>query len=150
MLAWDIVSQLWKFIHSLNSLKITEHPWIREDGDASDEPMDITVIARMRQFTATNKLKKVALKVTDICQFILIYLLDGHLFSCLIVKLIYALYQVIAEDLSEEEIIGLKEIFKSMDTDCSGTITFDELKAGLSKWGSKLSDSEVRQLMESV
>ncbi|KAG5020819.1 hypothetical protein JHK87_016674 [Glycine soja] len=30
---------------------------------------------------------------------------------------------VIAENLSEEEIIGLKEMFKSMDTDNSGTIT---------------------------
>jgi len=58
--------------------------------------------------------------------------------------------QVIAENLSEEEIIGLKEMFKSMDTDNSGTITFEELKAGLPKLGSKLSESEVRQLMEAV
>ncbi|KHN28462.1 Calcium-dependent protein kinase isoform 2 [Glycine soja] len=39
-------------------------------------------------------------------------------------------------------------MFKSMDTDNSGTITFEELKAGLPKLGSKLSESEVRQLME--
>lgn len=58
--------------------------------------------------------------------------------------------QVIAENLSEEEIIGLKEMFKSMDTDNSGTITFEELKAGLPKLGTKLSESEVRQLMEAV
>jgi len=37
-----------------------------------------------------------------------------------------------------------------MDTDNSGTITFEELKAGLPKLGSKLSESEVRQLMEAV
>ncbi|KAG5135483.1 hypothetical protein JHK82_020214 [Glycine max] len=58
--------------------------------------------------------------------------------------------EVIAENLSEEEIIGLKEMFKSMDTDNSGTITFEELKAGLPKLGSKLSESEVRQLMEAA
>jgi calcium-dependent protein kinase len=58
--------------------------------------------------------------------------------------------QVIAENLSEEEIIGLKEMFKSMDTDNSGTITFEELKAGLPKLGTKISESEVRQLMEAV
>jgi len=59
-------------------------------------------------------------------------------------------FQVIAENLSEEEIVGLKEMFKSMDTDNSGTITFEELKAGLPKLGTKLSESEVRQLMEAV
>jgi len=58
--------------------------------------------------------------------------------------------QVIAENLSEEEIMGLKEMFKSMDTDNNGTITFEELKAGLPKLGTKLSESEVRQLMEAV
>ena len=58
--------------------------------------------------------------------------------------------QVIAENLSEEEIMGLKEMFKSMDTDNSGTITYEELKAGLPKLGTKLSESEVKQLMEAV
>jgi hypothetical protein len=58
--------------------------------------------------------------------------------------------QVIAENLSEEEIMGLKEMFKSMDTDNNGTITFEELKAGLPKLGTKLSESEVRQLMDAV
>lgn len=59
-------------------------------------------------------------------------------------------FQVIAENLSEEEIMGLKEMFKSMDTDNSGTITYEELKAGLPKLGTKISESEVRQLMEAV
>jgi Ca2+-binding EF-hand superfamily protein len=37
-----------------------------------------------------------------------------------------------------------------MDTDNSGTITFEELKAGLAKQGANLVESEVRQLMEAV
>lgn len=41
-------------------------------------------------------------------------------------------------------------MFKSMDTDNSGTITFEELKAGLPKLGTKISESEARQLMEAV
>lgn len=41
-------------------------------------------------------------------------------------------------------------MFKSIDTDNSGTVTFEELKAGLPKLGTKLSESEVRQLMEAV
>ncbi|KAI4326874.1 hypothetical protein L6164_019399 [Bauhinia variegata] len=103
----------------LSAVEVLNHPWVREDGDASDKPLDIAVLTRMKQFRAMNKLKKVALKV-------------------------------IAENLSEEEIIGLKEMFKSMDTDNSGTITFEELKAGLPKLGTKLSESEVRQLMEAA
>ena len=58
--------------------------------------------------------------------------------------------QVIAESLSEEEIAGLKEMFKAMDTDNSGAITFDELKAGLRKYGSTLKDTEIRDLMDAV
>ncbi|KAL0285899.1 UNVERIFIED_CONTAM: Calcium-dependent protein kinase [Sesamum angustifolium] len=57
---------------------------------------------------------------------------------------------MIAENLSEEEIIGLKEMFKSLDTDNSGTITHEELKAALPKMGTKFSESEVRQLIEAA
>ncbi|CAN1743652.1 Calcium-dependent protein kinase 1 [Linum perenne] len=103
----------------LSAAEVLNHPWMREDGDASDKPLDIAVLSRMKQFRAMNKLKKVALKV-------------------------------IAESLSEEEIMGLKEMFKSMDTDNSGTITYEELKAGLPKLGTKLSESEVRQIMEAA
>ncbi|KAK3008508.1 hypothetical protein RJ639_013216 [Escallonia herrerae] len=98
---------------------VLEHPWLKEDGKASDKPIDSAVLIRMKQFRAMNKLKKLALKV-------------------------------IAENLSEEEIKGLKQMFNNMDTDRSGTITYDELKTGLSKLGSKLSESEIQQLMEAA
>lgn len=57
---------------------------------------------------------------------------------------------MIAENLSEEEIKGLKQMFKNMDTDGSGTITFDELRSGLHRLGSKLTESEIKQLMDAV
>lgn len=60
------------------------------------------------------------------------------------------LLKVIAENLSTEEIKGLKQMFKNMDTDHSGTITYEELKNGLSRLGSKLTESEVKQLMDAV
>lgn len=41
-------------------------------------------------------------------------------------------------------------MFENMDTDRSGTITFEELKTGLSKLGSKLAEAEIQQLMEAV
>ncbi|GFZ10483.1 calcium-dependent protein kinase 29 [Actinidia rufa] len=54
------------------------------------------------------------------------------------------------ENLSEGEIQGLKQTFNSMDTDGSGTITLEELKVGLHKLGSKLTESEIEALMEAA
>ncbi|XP_010278695.1 PREDICTED: calcium-dependent protein kinase 2-like [Nelumbo nucifera] len=103
----------------ITSAQVLEHPWIKEDGEASDKPIDSAVLFRMKQFRAMNKLKKLALKV-------------------------------IAENLSAEEIKGLKAMFTNMDTDKSGTITYEELKTGLARLGSKLSEAEVKQLMEAA
>ncbi|KAK6143322.1 hypothetical protein DH2020_023670 [Rehmannia glutinosa] len=95
------------------------HPWICENGVAPDRALDPAVLSRLKQFSAMNKLKKMALRV-------------------------------IAESLSEEEIAGLREMFMAMDTDNSGAITFDELKAGLRKYGSTLKDTEIRDLMDAA
>lgn len=100
-------------------MKWLDHPWIKEDGEAPDTPLDNAVLDRLKQFRAMNKFKKVALRVIAGC-------------------------------LSEEEIMGLKDMFRTMDTDGSGTITLEELKQGLSKQGTKLSEYEVKQLMEAV
>ena len=64
--------------------------------------------------------------------------------------IIVYLMQVIAESLSEEEIAGLKEMFKMMDADNSGHITVEELKNGLEKVGANLKDSEINGLMQAV
>ncbi|OWM86338.1 calcium-dependent protein kinase 2-like [Punica granatum] len=58
--------------------------------------------------------------------------------------------KVIAESLTEEDIKGLKAMFTNMDTDKSGTITYDELKSGLARLGSRLSETEVKQLMDAA
>ncbi|KAI3884237.1 hypothetical protein MKW92_044334 [Papaver armeniacum] len=103
----------------ITAAEVLEHPWMREGGEASDQPINSAVLKRMKQFRAMNKLKKLALKV-------------------------------IAENLSEEDIKGLKQMFKNIDTDESGTITYEELKTGLAKLGSKLSEIEVKQLMDAA
>ncbi|KAK4258435.1 hypothetical protein QN277_004887 [Acacia crassicarpa] len=103
----------------LTAHEVLCHPWICENGVAPDRALDPAVLSRLKQFSAMNKLKKMALRV-------------------------------IAESLSEEEIAGLKEMFKAMDTDNSGAITFDELKAGLRRYGSTLKDTEIRDLMEAA
>lgn len=58
--------------------------------------------------------------------------------------------QVIAESMSEEEIAGLREMFKMIDTDNSGHITFEELKAGLERVGANLNESQIYNLMNAV
>ncbi|XP_057963614.1 calcium-dependent protein kinase 26 [Malania oleifera] len=103
----------------LTAHEVLCHPWICENGVAPDRALDPAVLSRLKQFSAMNKLKKMALRV-------------------------------IAESLSEEEIAGLREMFTSMDTDSSGAITFDELKAGLRRYGSTLKDTEIRDLMDAA
>ncbi|CAL0317540.1 unnamed protein product [Lupinus luteus] len=103
----------------LTAYEVLNHPWIKEDGEAPDTPLDNAVLNRLKQFRAMDQFKKVALKVIAGC-------------------------------LSEEEIMGLKQMFKGMDTDNSGTITIEELKQGLAKQGTKLSEQEVKQLMEAA
>ncbi|KAK3228559.1 hypothetical protein Dsin_000440 [Dipteronia sinensis] len=58
--------------------------------------------------------------------------------------------RVIAESLSEEEIAGLKEMFKMIDADNSGQITYEELKAGLKRVGANLKESEIYDLMQAA
>ncbi|KAL6992831.1 Calcium-dependent protein kinase 2 [Sarracenia purpurea var. burkii] len=41
-------------------------------------------------------------------------------------------------------------MFTNLDTDNSGAITYEELKTGLARLGSKLSEAEVKQLMEAA
>ncbi|KAL8140165.1 hypothetical protein V2J09_006186 [Rumex salicifolius] len=99
--------------------QVLNHPWIKEDGEAPDTPLDNGVLNRLTQFRAMNKFKKLALRVVAGC-------------------------------LSEEEIMGLKQMFKNMDSDNSGTITLEELKQGLQQQGTKLSETEVKQLLEAA
>ncbi|XP_047316702.1 calcium-dependent protein kinase 17-like [Impatiens glandulifera] len=103
----------------LTAFQVLNHPWIKEDGEAPDTPLDNAVLGRLKQFKAMNNFKKVALRVIAGC-------------------------------LSEEEIMGLKQMFKGIDTDNSGTITLEELKRGLAEQGTILSESEAKQLMEAA
>uniref|UniRef100_A0A0E0GG82 non-specific serine/threonine protein kinase n=1 Tax=Oryza nivara TaxID=4536 RepID=A0A0E0GG82_ORYNI len=95
------------------------HPWICENGVATDQALDPSVISRLKQFSAMNKLKKLALRV-------------------------------IAERLSEEEIAGLREMFKAVDTKNRGVITFGELREGLRRFGAEFKDTEIGDIMEAA
>ncbi|CAI5517975.1 unnamed protein product [Closterium sp. Naga37s-1] len=58
--------------------------------------------------------------------------------------------KVIACNLSREEILGLKKLFKGMDKDGSGSITFAELKTGMQKLGNPMSEEQLQQIMEAA
>ncbi|KAJ4881610.1 Calcium-dependent protein kinase 31 [Raphanus sativus] len=53
-------------------------------------------------------------------------------------------------NLLEEEIKGLKTMFNNIDTDKSGTVTHEEVKRGFTTLGSKVSETEVKQLIEAA
>ncbi|KAF9680780.1 hypothetical protein SADUNF_Sadunf06G0157100 [Salix dunnii] len=103
----------------LTAHEVLCHPWVRDDGVAPDKPLDPAVLSRLKQFSAMNKIKKLALRI-------------------------------IAENLSEVEIAGLKEIFKMIDTDNSGHITFEELKVGLRRFGATLTEAEIYSLLRAA
>ncbi|XP_010674273.1 calcium-dependent protein kinase SK5 [Beta vulgaris subsp. vulgaris] len=103
----------------LTAYQVLSHPWIVDDSNVPDKPLDSAVLSRLKHFSAMNKLKKMACRV-------------------------------IAEKLSEEEIGGLKELFKKIDKDNSGAITFDELKHGLRRVDSKIRESEIEDLMHAA
>jgi len=52
--------------------------------------------------------------------------------------------------LSAEEVEDIKEMFKTMDTDNDGIVSYEELKTGIAKLGSHLAESEVQMLIEAV
>ncbi|GKB85048.1 calcium-dependent protein kinase 1 [Tanacetum coccineum] len=43
--------------------KRSGHPWVQVDGVAPDKPLDSAVLSRLKQFSAMNKFKKMALRV---------------------------------------------------------------------------------------
>jgi calcium-dependent protein kinase len=46
---------------------ILKHPWLKQEGQANDKPLDNVVLSRMKNFAAMNKLKKTALMVIGSC-----------------------------------------------------------------------------------
>ncbi|XP_024016693.1 calcium-dependent protein kinase 25 [Eutrema salsugineum] len=101
----------------LTAQQVLCHPWIRDEGNAPDTPLDTTVLSRLKRFSATDKLKKMALRV-------------------------------IAERLSDEEIHGLRETIKIIDSEKSGRVTYKELKSVLEKFNANLDNSDINGLMQ--
>ncbi|KAH7438322.1 hypothetical protein KP509_04G009900 [Ceratopteris richardii] len=126
--------------------QIQSHPWVRIDGEASDKPLNAMVLKRMKQCCEMNKLKKLALKV-GLLSFLSTFSRDPEY---LVAEVGGVLVQVVAETLSQQEIERMKELFISMDTDNSGTLSLRELKEGFMGQGLTVSGKEIMQLFSAV
>ncbi|KAJ4971060.1 hypothetical protein NE237_004159 [Protea cynaroides] len=101
----------------LTAQQVIDHPWLQNAKKAPNVNLGESVIARLKQFSAMNKLKKRALRV-------------------------------IAEHLSLEEVAGIKEAFDMMDTEKTGKINLEQLKAGVQKLGHTVPEPELAALMK--
>ncbi|CAM6050580.1 unnamed protein product [Sphagnum compactum] len=119
----------------LSAAQALSHEWVREEGVASDMPLDISVLSNMREFVKYSRLKQIALRAlastldkTEIAdlrdQFEAIDV-DGNG-----VITLEEMKKALAEDkpwkVKESRVL---EILEAMDSDMDGMIDFDEFVA---------------------
>lgn len=66
---FNILIQVIAVVNELESSSSSAHPWVRENGDASEIPLDISVLSNLRKFMTYNGLKQFALGVNTIDYF---------------------------------------------------------------------------------
>ncbi|RYR79148.1 hypothetical protein Ahy_A01g004001 isoform A [Arachis hypogaea] len=121
----------------LTAAQALSHPWVREGGEASEIPIDISVLSNMRQFVKYSRLKQFALR-NVIGPAVL-------LFSYLII------FQALASTLNEEELADLRDQFDAIDVDKNGSISLEEMRQALAKdlpW--KLKESRVLEILQAI
>ncbi|KAL5067044.1 hypothetical protein RYX36_017931 [Vicia faba] len=128
------------------------HPWVQVDGVAPDKPLDSAVLSRLKQFSAMNKLKKMALiadidnsGTIDYGEFIAATL---HLNKVEREDHLFAAFSYFDKDgsgyITQEELqqacdefgikdVGLDEIIKEIDEDNDGRIDYNEFVAMMQK-----------------
>lgn len=57
---------------------------------------------------------------------------------------------MVADNLPDEQIDGIRQMFDMMDTDKNGNLSFEELKEGLHKIGHPMPDPDVQMLIDAV
>jgi len=99
------------------------HPWVREGGEASDIPVDISVLSNMRQFVKYSRFKQFALRV-------IIVITKNNFNTTFIFPYNISLWhgQALASTLNEEELADLKDQFDAIDIDKSGSISIEEMR----------------------
>lgn len=64
----QVGGNFYNYFNSLNHICgfLSGHPWVQVDGVAPNKPLDSAVLTRLKQFSAMNKLKKMALRVSHV------------------------------------------------------------------------------------
>ncbi|CAL4983484.1 unnamed protein product [Urochloa decumbens] len=100
-----------------------EHPSLQNAKKAPIVPLRDIVRLRLKEFSRMSRLKRKALRV-----------IADH----------------VADHWSAEEVEVINDMFKFMDTDNDGIISYEQLMNGLAKLGSELGESEVQMFIEAV
>ena len=75
-----VVTNIFLLYLFTNCMLMPGHPWICQNGVATDGVLDPSVISRLKRFSAMNNLQKLALRVSFLCNFFHFTSLD--LYKC--------------------------------------------------------------------
>ncbi|XP_071930157.1 calcium-dependent protein kinase 1 isoform X2 [Coffea arabica] len=117
----------------LTAHEVLCHPWVQIDGVAPDKPLDSAVLSRMKQFSAMNKLKKMALRA-DVDN-------SGTIDYGEFIAATLHLNKIERED-------HLFAAFNYFDKDGSGYITRDELQQACKEFG--IDDTSLDDMIRDV
>ncbi|KAL5075340.1 hypothetical protein RYX36_014324 [Vicia faba] len=108
----------------MTAYQVLCHPWVQVDGVAPDKPLDSAVLSRLKQFSAMNKLKKMALIVSlSMQKFRSCFEYNDDYSKCVKLKVFHYGF---GANLKESEIYDLMQ---AADIDNSGTIDYGEFIA---------------------
>ncbi|CAA7033892.1 unnamed protein product [Microthlaspi erraticum] len=118
----------------LTAHQVLCHPWVQVDGVAPDKPLDSAVLSRMKQFSAMNKFKKMALRVIaeslseeEIAGLKEMFnMIDADKSGQITFEELKAGLKRVGANLKESEILDLMQ---AADVDNSGTIDYKEFIA---------------------
>lgn len=100
------------------ALEALRFKWLREESSPNEEPIARSIVQRLQRFGTYGRFKQVALRRVAHT-----FAADSHLLT------------------------ELRQLFDAIDTDCSGTITHDEMLEAMETGKWSLSKSEVSQLL---
>lgn len=122
------------------------HPWLKDSSISPSLPLRSSVVQRLQRFATYGYLKQLVLRI-----------MADELDATLMSEALGSGVGVGGDSMTSEDsqdtvsLLGsLKGLFDELDVDASGTVSMDELAAGLDKLGYDISATEIEQLMARV
>ncbi|MCD9644042.1 Calcium-dependent protein kinase 20 [Datura stramonium] len=120
----------------LTAHEVLCHPWVRVGGVAPDKPLDCAVLSRLNQFSAMNKLKKIAIRVIaeslsgeEIAGLKEMFkMIDADNSGHITLEELKKGLERVGSNLNDSEIVSLMQ---AADIDNSGTIDYGEFIAAM-------------------